>query len=166
MQHTHSHIPLMFDHWPDPVVHLLLPKSSMPKGILFKENRVIFQDFLRPTMSSGRLAKKEGKAAEATEVGHAEALRTTLEALRKKKRTKGGNRGGHLVEGLRHLQVKTTKKVPRRPRVSSLVRGITIPAVIKVCAKSIQTAKIVYSLFGHLEQLKFAHWRIKFAKRS
>ena len=30
-QHTHSNIPHIFDHWADPVVHLLLLKSSMAK---------------------------------------------------------------------------------------------------------------------------------------
>ena len=29
-QHMQRRIPYMFDHWPDPVVHLLLLKSSMP----------------------------------------------------------------------------------------------------------------------------------------
>ena len=30
-QHTNSYIPHIFDHWADPVVHLLLLKSSMAK---------------------------------------------------------------------------------------------------------------------------------------
>ena len=29
MQHMHGNIPYMFDYWADPVVHLLLGKSSM-----------------------------------------------------------------------------------------------------------------------------------------
>ena len=37
LQHTHSHIPHMFDHWADPVVHLLLLKSSLPMSNFDKQ---------------------------------------------------------------------------------------------------------------------------------
>ena len=34
--HMHGIIPCMFDYWADPVVHLLLLKSSMPRYILIQ----------------------------------------------------------------------------------------------------------------------------------
>ena len=41
MPNTCSHIPHMFDHWADPVVHLLLQKNFMDTAMEFEMNNWI-----------------------------------------------------------------------------------------------------------------------------
>ena len=40
IQHMHGNIPYMFDCWADPVVHLLLLKSSMAEAIGYTDKEI------------------------------------------------------------------------------------------------------------------------------
>ena len=55
LQHLHGIIPNMFDFWADPVIHLLLFKSSMPNHLAKPEPPSPVQDAMVPKYMRGQL---------------------------------------------------------------------------------------------------------------